>query len=163
MRKSIFLIIGFFNFAFCFGQSDYVILSDQKRIDELISSKNIVAKSAKTVDLTKKEINLLEKLLKKSIDNYNGKLSKSSKNYGRSEKFIELYQIRELKNYTVQYVPYLNDEGEKEVWINGFCNHAEPNWKTQIIYYLDGGNCIFNIRINLTTKKCLSIKINNIA
>ena len=161
--KIIFLIIGFFNSPICYGQSEYVILSDQKRVDELISSKNILAKSAKTVDLTKKEFNLLEKLLKKSIDSYNSKLNESAKNYGRSEQFIELYQIGKLKNYMVQYVPYLNDEGQKEVWINGFCNQPKPDWKTQIIYFLDGGNCIFNIRINLKTEKCLSIEINNIA
>ena len=56
-----------------------------------------------------------------------------------------------------------NHKGEKEVWINGFCNTWDKNWKTEIILVHDGGNCYFNLKINLTSGECFEISVNGYA
>ncbi|KAA9339683.1 hypothetical protein F0P96_03450 [Hymenobacter busanensis] len=55
----------------------------------------------------------------------------------------------DLPRYKRQYVAVLNSRGEKEVWVNCFCSD-ETNWRTQIVDVDDGGNCFFNVTINLS-------------
>ena len=57
-------------------------------------------------------------------------------------------------------MPYVNEKGEKEIWINGFCDNKGTDWKKEIIFVFDGGNCFFEIRLNLTTEECLAIGIS---
>ena len=68
-----------------------------------------------------------------------------------------------MKNYKIQYVPYTNEKGAKEIWINGFCSDFDLEWKSEIRYVLDGGNCYFTIQLNVDTGKCLTIGINGYA
>jgi hypothetical protein len=54
-----------------------------------------------------------------------------------------------------------NKKGEKEVWVNCFCDTWNSNrWKTEILFVEDGGNCYFNFRINLATKKYHDLGVN---
>jgi hypothetical protein len=55
-----------------------------------------------------------------------------------------------LKQYYRQYVPFLNEKGEKEVWVNCFCSSLDNDWRKDIIYVHDGGNCFFQLRVNLS-------------
>ena len=157
------LLIRFFNLIICRGQSDYVILKDQTIINELVSTYKILPKAVKTTELSKAEFNLVEKKIKECIGNYNSKIVAGFKKRGENRKNTKMYQIMELKNYKIQYVPYLNEKGEKEIWINGFCNNFNMDWKKEIIYVFDGGNCYFTIRLNLSTGECIEIGTNGYA
>lgn len=68
------------------------------------------------------------------------------------------------KNYDVyvrQYVGVINNEGEKEVWINVFCNDMkDEEWKKGIISVADGGDCAFNLKVNLNKKTYYDLIIN---
>lgn len=79
------------------------------------------------------------------------------------EEILELEDIIEpkiLKNleqhkYYRQYVAAENSKGEKLVWINFFCeSHYDPSHVTFILNVLDGGNCFFQVKVNLTQKDC---------
>ena len=72
----------------------------------------------------------------------------------------------ELKTegYKRQYVPVLNEKGEKEVWINFFCNDFDDdNWKTATFNVRDGGNCFYSLKVNLATKEVYDLEINGYA
>jgi hypothetical protein len=66
----------------------------------------------------------------------------------------------DLKRYKRQYVAVINNKGEKEIWINFFCNDWYMDWKKEIIIVKDGGDCFFNLKINLTTRKYYDLMIN---
>jgi hypothetical protein len=44
----------------------------------------------------------------------------------------------------------LNSKGEKEVWINCFCRDGERDWRKNLVFVKDGGNCYFNLKVNLS-------------
>jgi len=57
-----------------------------------------------------------------------------------------------------------NEKGEKEVWINFFCVHYEDSsWKTFRFNVMDGGNCFYNLKVNLATKEIYDVNINGYA
>jgi hypothetical protein len=163
MKKTMLIVIGLLNLVVCRAQSDYVILKDQQTINELISTYKIIPETAKTTELSKAEFNLVEKTSKECIENYNAQIVEGFKKRGENRKNAKMYQIMELKNYKIQYVPYLNEKGQKEIWINGFCDDFDLNWKKEIIFVHDGGNCYFTIQLNLSTGQCLEIVTNGYA
>ena len=60
-----------------------------------------------------------------------------------------------------QYVPVINVKGEKEVWINFFCfDWNSDYWKSKIMIVDDGGNCFYNIKVNLKSKTFYDLRIN---
>ncbi|WP_299316759.1 hypothetical protein [uncultured Maribacter sp.] len=54
----------------------------------------------------------------------------------------------------------VNYSGVKEVWIIFCSTTASDKWRTNIVAVEDGGNCYFNIKINLNTKKYYDLDIN---
>ena len=78
----------------------------------------------------------------------------------------------DLSQYKRQYYANINEKGEKEVWINCFCNGwlenwqenlqeiLPTNWRKDLIIVKDGGNCFFNLKINLDTEKYYDVMIN---
>ena len=65
-----------------------------------------------------------------------------------------------FRHFKKQLIAVINKKGEKEVWINCFCNAGEYNWKKQIMLVSDGGNCFFNFKINLTKKRYFDLVVN---
>ncbi|MFC5269665.1 hypothetical protein [Adhaeribacter terreus] len=108
--------------------------------------------SCKPISLSKNELIVIDSLLHICANNYNKQLEEIVK---------KSYKI-DFKNYNykLQYVAVVNNKGEKEVWINGFCDPLDHNWKKEIIHVKDGGNCFFNLKINLSTKSCSNISVN---
>jgi hypothetical protein len=85
------------------------------------------------------------------------------------EEILELEDIIQpkiLKNleqhkYYRQYVAAENSNGEKLVWINFFCESLyATDYVTNIMYAADGGNCIFQVKVNLTQKDCYFYREN---
>lgn len=100
-------------------------------------------KDVKESTLSDTDILQIESLANKGISEYN-KQTKWSK--------ID-------KTYKVQMVSVINAKGEKEVWLNCFCDDY-PNWRKRILEVRDGGSCFFNLKINLSKGKCYDIRVN---
>lgn len=74
--------------------------------------------------------------------------------------------------YCIQYVPFINEKGEKEVHVNAFCHvPGEEIWNTRDIpevfdwhVYLidvrDGGSCYWSMKINLDIKIYYDFSVN---
>ena len=105
--------------------------------------------------LNESDSSKLEILIYQSIQQYNSKLSKQKfKYYG-----VDTGRL----HYKMQIIPAMNNKGQKEVWINGFCSPFNKIWKEQIVLVHDGGNCYFNFKINLDTKEYYSFFVNGYA
>ncbi|WP_192822579.1 hypothetical protein [Rufibacter sp. LB8] len=160
MKKFFLLLYALLNLAICRGQSDYVVLKDQSTITDLISLYKILPQSSKPTELTEAEFDVVKKASLDYINDFNSATKEGFRKRGEKKKYAKMYQIKGLNNYNIQYVPYLNNKGEKEIWINGFCNAFDQDWRKKIIYAFDGGNCYFTIRLNLTTGERLGIGTN---
>lgn len=72
--------------------------------------------------------------------------------------------VIDLKRYYRQYIVVYNKRGEKEVWVNCFCNiRSLANWQKKAVIVMGGGNCFFNVRINLTRKSFSDFIVNGLA
>jgi hypothetical protein len=70
---------------------------------------------------------------------------------------------RLFKNYTRQYHGSIDENGKRIIWVNCFCgkrNAKDEIWETQDITVSDGGDCYFNVKIDLKEKKCFDLEIN---
>jgi len=105
--------------------------------------------------LTQNDIEKIERLMTDFINKYNNKLSPDNKQYFS----IDLTK----QKYKRQYVAVTNKNGDKEVWINCLCGTRGNDWKTSIVMVEDGGNCYFNLKINLTKDKCYDLSVNGYA
>ena len=95
----------------------------------------------------------MKKVLIKSIIHYNEKAKKHPELQVRAEKYI------------VQYVPYLDKKGKKQIWIHGSCDdYGVPaeSVKTEIIEALDGGGCYLNAAMRVGRKKVVAIGTNGL-
>ena len=169
--KKLFYILTIISFASC-GQSKNPQSSAQQ-LDSVKTSKpndtlnytiimfdtadRFIFENATPTDLSTTEINDIEILLKDAIDNSN----KVVDNANKTDKYYQenkQYFIIDLSKYSRQFVPVINKNGEKEIWVNCYCGHQ---LQKKIILVQDGGNCFFNLKINLTTKKYYDLIINS--
>lgn len=72
----------------------------------------------------------------------------------------------DLKQYKKQYIAVINTKGEKEVWANCFCKAIEKriefvDWKKTPVKVIDGGNCFFNVKLNLARRKAYDLQVNS--
>lgn len=102
--------------------------------------------------LTQDDISSIDRLLIACVTDYNNSLDEEHKGWS-----IDLKQ----NHYRKQLIAVTNSKGEKEVWVNCFCDTwGNNNWKTSILLVHDGGNCYFNFKINLATKKFYNLRVN---
>ncbi|WP_026725500.1 hypothetical protein [Flavobacterium sasangense] len=102
---------------------------------------------------TKEEIFKAENALKSKLKYLNNPLINQS-----SSPIIH----KNLKKYKRQYFGYINDKGEKILYINSLWSKSnrENYWLQQIIIGSDGGSYYWNIEYNLETDELESLKIN---
>lgn len=119
--------------------------------------------NARSSSLTQTEIEEIESILKKYIDAYNQNqqrqfdtISKAHPEYNLN---VDNFVIK-LSKYKRQYFPVINSAGQKEVWINCFCNDFDKNWRRDMLIVKDGGNCYFSLKVNLITKKISRFIVN---
>jgi len=120
-------------------------------------------KDCNQIELTTNDLAIIETLLKKCIDEYNPEKEKEFNEVNSSHpeyNYSKMNFVIDLKRYKRQYIPMINNSGEKVVWINCFCNTWDKNWKNDLIIVMDGGNCYFNLKINLTTGKYYDLMVN---
>ena len=143
---------------FKLAKSDFVILTYQTKWYWIF-------KNAKPTELTQSELieieNILKTLVKENNEAQKTSLIEHNKNYPDNQRTTSAYELK-LDGFKRQYVPIINDKGQKEVWINFFCDDtgAEEYWKTEIMIVDDGGNCYYNLKINLDTKEYYELRIN---
>ena len=123
-----------------------IILFDKKRNYPFDNSFN-------PSTLTQEDLNIIDSLLIACVAKYNNSLDKDHKQYWS----IDLKKY----NYRKQIIAVTNRKGEKEVWVNCFCDTwGSDKWKTEIMMVDDGGNCYFNFKINLATKTFYDLGVN---
>ncbi len=120
-------------------------------------------KNATPSFLTQTEIEEIESILKQCIDSYNpdqqlqfDTISKAHPDYNLK---VDNFIIK-FSRYKRQYLPVINSAGQKEVWVNCFCNDFDKNWRSDMLIVKDGGNCYFSLIINLATKNISRFIVN---
>lgn len=101
--------------------------------------------------LTQKDLKIVDSIINQCVADYNNSLKPEYKQFS-----IDLNK----GNYRKQLVVATNSKGEKEVWVNCFCRASDNRWKTEIMYVDDGGNCYFNLKINLAKKGYYDLGVN---
>ena len=126
-----------------------------------------IFKNVEPTELTQAEIEKIEPILEKAIleNNENQKeyLKKHNEEYPKYQWTETRFELGLEEKYYRQYVPVINENGEKEVWINFFCSTMKDNWETDLVMVHDGGNCFFNIKVNLTNNTYSDLRINGYA
>jgi len=145
--------------------------SQNKMVDQKLKSKNIEIDTSKTAiipfdkkgnypfdnsfnptTLAQEDIKSIDSLLIACVTDYNNSLDKAHKEWS-----IDIKKY----NYQKQIIAVTNKKGDKEVWVNCFCQTWDNNnWKTEILLVHDGGNCYFNFKLNLVTKKFYDLGVN---
>lgn len=112
--------------------------------------------------VTKAEVAELNNLFSRCVSGFN---VGAEKNYIEDKKKFPGDQLKKdsyvlaIDRYKRQYIAVINEKGEKVVWINCYCsNEAHVSKDVEIV--LDGGNCYFNLKVNLTDKKCSEFSVN---
>lgn len=104
-------------------------------------------------DITKVEETLKEKL---------GEANKNQPNQGKDCPVIH----KNLLKYSRQYVGYINESGEKIVWINLIWDkgkETESRLSKDVIIILDGCSYYWNIKVNLTKETLYDLQVNGSA
>jgi hypothetical protein len=141
-------------------ESDYTIL-------EFESNWHWIFKNAQPTELSQVELNevddLIDIAIKKNNEQQNEYLKKHNAEYPKIQWTETGFELNLNKGYHRQYVSVIDSNGEKIVWVNFFCSTFNDNWKKELVMVHDGGNCFFNIKINLTRKTYSDLRINGYA
>jgi hypothetical protein len=150
--KYLFSILLIFTLTNVFGQinqRDIIVLSlDSTSKIYMVNDVNV-----KIVPLSKEEIELAKKEARKQF-------------YSVNKKQKGLRKIKyAFEDYTKQYVCYIDNLGNKVIYINALCHNIEnlEDFNHRLYLSLDGGNCYFQMSLDSKTKKCLKFTFNGIA
>jgi len=70
---------------------------------------------------------------------------------------------RKPEDYTMQFVGAIDEKDEKIIWVNCFCSSEIKyfkDWKTDLVLVKDGGNCFFNLKINVDNNTYYDVLVN---
>lgn len=120
-------------------------------------------KKAKPTTLAEIEIEQIDSLVKICVEQYNTRQQFEFDSLPKThpQKKYPPHLMLPIAQYKRQYFPVINSSGQKEVWVNCFCVSNRKNWKKEKVYIQDGGNCFFNLKINLSTKTYYEFSINS--
>lgn len=150
-RKKIIYIIIYVFFFSC---------DPQKSSTSIDKSKITILKTEKSINLNNEDFLLAENLVKQRLAIYNTEENASNivRDYALRDS-LHKGKIIELDKYYKQCEAVLNEKGEKIIHFNCMCN-PNSNWETQKIIVKDGGNCYFQISVNLDKKIVFGFLIN---
>lgn len=120
-------------------------------------------KNSDPFSLTQHEMNRVDSLFSLAVANYN------DQNRPRLTQWYSAFKTKDStsllinpKGYKRQYFPYKDVNGEKIVYINCFCIKwgVFAHWKEVEESVDDGGNCYFQMKINLTKKNYFDFFVN---
>lgn len=108
--------------AFPLAKSEYTVLPFTSR------ERSLFEKDVRPSELSDKELIEIEGLLQKMMVEYNAgqarALAKHNKENPKNQWKETGYEL-ETKGFKRQYLPVINEKGEKEVWIHFFCTDLE--------------------------------------
>ncbi len=163
MKKVVF-ILGLYLLQSC-GKTENKSVMTTLDTSQYVIIKLDSSEKSKEFKISAKDINEAEELLADCVKEYN---SKQLKEYEKAIKDYPQYKIEksqffiDLKNYKRQYVGTYNFYGGKEIFINCFCDYDSNYWRKEIVRVFDGGNCFFNLKVNLTLNKYFDFNVNGI-
>lgn len=67
---------------------------------------------------------------------------------------------KSLSSYKRQYAGIVAN-GQKEIFINLFCNAFGTDWTKEPVIVLDGGSCFFQVRFSMKTRSFDNLQINS--
>ena len=110
---------------------------------------------------------VIDRQVKKAVEDHNRGMREHLKKMKIEDPTLTLrvedFMI-DIRNYKRQYIAYINSKNEKEVWVNCFCETWDNDvWKFKIVEVRDGGNCYFNLKINLEQKAYFEFCLNGTA
>jgi len=166
---SLFLV----HIAACQSNEVIVHLPEKYAVIELDSNNQQLYENTTPTDLKFYEMEMVDSIVKYAIADYN---RKQKEDFERLSSYIpgwEDDQERYLSGFDAyfrQYVPLINERGEKEIWIYCFCDVSGMNgemdglnWRTDLVQVNDGGNCHFHLVVNLTQKTFAHLMVNGLA
>ncbi|MAC95269.1 MAG: hypothetical protein CMC96_07195 [Flavobacteriales bacterium] len=124
--------------------TNYVVIKyDERKHDFFI-------RNGKTTELTISELIEIEGIIDSAINKHNLNVD-------------SMFQVSTI-GYKRQYLPYLNEKGDKVIWINFNCGSWwNENDKEELVEVVDGGNCHFELTINLTKGSYYDFYVNGYA
>jgi len=105
---------------------------------------------------TIEEIGIAKNLSKDYIDSLEQNRNlETVKQYGKLLKFGD-------SDYYRQYVGFVDSNGNRIIFINAVCKSygQKSDLKKNWIFVLDGGSCFYQIKVDLTNKKCIDFSVN---
>jgi hypothetical protein len=115
----------------------------------------------KNTILTDKELISVRDLLEKCIEENNAQQLKRYEALRKSEPQARMQDfIIDLRKYKIQIVCVVAPNGKKVAWLNGLCGAFERDWTKEILEVEDGGNCFFNLKIDLTNNRYYDFFVN---
>jgi hypothetical protein len=105
---------------------------------------------------TKQDVEVAEELLKSELSEINNPLV----NQGNGCPIIN----KSLRKYVRQYVGFINNNGEKVIWINFLWGNKTEKCDAEkdIVFVLDGCSFYWSIEVNVTLKSLSELKINGL-
>ena len=157
----VFLIFGFTGFGQSAASDHYVILPFDTAVYTSLPP------DCTQATLNNEDFANIDRVLSYCINKYNHSQTTTYREIVKKlpdqDLKIDDYVI-DLKRYYRQYIVVYNKRGEKEVWVNCFCNiQSLDNWREKAVIVMGGGNCFFNVRINLTRKSFSDFMVNGLA
>ncbi len=121
-------------------------------------------KDLKAAEINGADQQLIDSLMEAVVNDYNHKLVPEEKK--PADTTAASPSPVNLKDYKKQYIAVINARGEKEVWANCFCKAIEKriefvDWKKIPVKVIDGGNCFFNVKLNLAQRKAYELTVNS--
>lgn len=171
MKHLVFICIGFYAISCTQISKEEIVgktLIDTSRITIIPydSTTKWVFEDGRQAELVNSDLDKIETVLKACISEYN---TQQLKRYNQDKAKYPDYHlwkgdyIIDLKRYKRQYTVSINAKGEKEVYLNCLCDtFFHISWKKYILIAkdLEGGNCFFNLKINLTKDTYYELSVN---
>jgi hypothetical protein len=112
---------------------------------------SMFSETASPATLEPQEIKQIDSTLALAVEDHN-------KTLGQDMQSMKIDLAGRL--YKKQLVAIINSQGEKEVWVNCFCDDFSTPWRTRLLFVDDGGSCYFNLKINLKSRRYYDLRVN---
>ena len=125
----------------------------------IISSYFALSNMSKSYKVFPKEYKVYEL---ENYERFTPKKSDITKYNGIIEEFISSKkEVRELTDYNVQYFGFIDENGHKNILGNYICKENQDiGWTKDLFLVLDGGNCYFNLKVDLDQSNVFDFQVN---
>jgi len=159
-------------FSACSPAKVEIQAPEKYTVIELDSSNQHLFENTTPTNLKFYEIQMLDSIIKYAIADHNQKAKDDYQKlmtYSPGMEDNEEGYLLDYQDYYRQFIPYINERGEKVVNVSCFCDITNMNgdleglnWRTDLIQVNDGGNCYFHLVVNLTLKTFAHLMVNGV-